>query len=192
VPLATLLLAVLQRQERLRLGALAGALIALAGIAVMSREALRGSVPVLSLLAAMGSAVCFAQAAVVIRRFPPVHPVTLNALGMATGALMLVIGSILFGETIELPERGATWAAIAYLVVAGSAVGFVLYLVVLQYWAASRAAFTFVVIPVVTVLLSAWLDDEPIGVGLLLGGSLVVAGVYIGALRRAPSPAPIE
>jgi drug/metabolite transporter (DMT)-like permease len=140
----------------------------------------------------MGSAVCFAQAAVVIRRFPPVHPVTLNALGMATGALMLVIGSILFGETIELPERGATWAAIAYLVVAGSAVGFVLYLVVLQYWAASRAAFTFVVIPVVTVLLSAWLDDEPIGVGLLLGGSLVVAGVYIGALRRAPSPAPIE
>jgi drug/metabolite transporter (DMT)-like permease len=192
VPLATLLLAVLQRQERLRLGALAGALIALAGIAVMSREALRGSVPVLSLLAAVGSAVCFAQAAVVIRRFPPVHPVTLNALGMATGALMLVIGSILFGETIELPERGATWAAIAYLVVAGSAVGFVLYLVVLQYWAASRAAFTFVVIPVVTVLLSAWLDDEPIGVGLLLGGSLVVAGVYIGALRRAPSPAPIE
>lgn len=190
VPLATLLLAVLQRQERLRIAALAGALIALAGIAVMSREALRGSVPLLSLLAAVGSALCFAQAAVVVRRFPPVHPVTLNAIGMATGALLLVVGSILAGEPVELPERAATWAAIGYLVVAGSALVFVLYLVVLRYWAASRAAYTFVVIPVITLLLSAWLDDEPIGSGLVLGGSLVLAGVYVGALRRERSPAP--
>jgi drug/metabolite transporter (DMT)-like permease len=67
---------------------------------------------------------------------------------------------------------------------------FVLYLVVLRYWAASRAAYTFVVIPVITLLLSAWLDDEPIGIGLVLGGSLVLTGVYVGALRRARSPAP--
>ena len=77
--------------------------------------------------------------------------------------------------------------AIAYLVVAGSALVFVLYLVVLRYWEASRAAYTFVVIPVVTLILSAWLDDEPIGVGLLLGGSLVLTGVYVGALRRSRS-----
>ncbi len=192
VPLATLLLAVLQRQERLRIAALGGALVALAGIAVMSREALGGSVPPLSLLAAVGSAFCFAQAAVVVRRFPPVHPVTLNAIGMTAGALLLVVGSILAGEQIELPERAATWAAIAYLVVAGSALVFVLYLVVLRYWEASRAAYTFVVVPVVTLLLSAWLDDEPIGIGLVLGGSLVLTGVYVGALRRRRSPSPID
>jgi drug/metabolite transporter (DMT)-like permease len=190
VPLVTLLLAVLQRQERLRIGALGGALLALAGVAVMSREALQGSVPLLSVLAAVGSALCFAQAAVVVRRFPPVHPVTLNAVGMATGAVLLVIGSIVAGEPVELPERAATWLAIGYLVVAGSALVFVLYLVVLRHWAASRAAYTFVVIPVITLLLSAWLDDEPIGVGLVLGGSLVLAGVYVGALRRARSLAP--
>ena len=39
-------------------------------------------------------------------------------------------------------------------------------------------------IPVVTVLLSAWLDDEPLGIGLLIGGPLVLVGVYVGALRR--------
>ena len=187
VPLATLLLAVLQRQERRRVAALGGALLALAGVAIMSREALRGTVPLLSVLAALGSALCFAQAAVVVRRFPPVHPVTLNALGMAVGALFLVVASIVAGEQIELPDRAATWWAIAYLVVAGSALVFVLYLVVLRYWEASRAAYTFVVIPVVTLILSAWLDDEPIGVGLLVGGSLVLTGVYIGALRRARS-----
>jgi drug/metabolite transporter (DMT)-like permease len=65
---------------------------------------------------------------------------------------------------------------------------FVLYLVVVRLWSASRAAYTFVLIPIVTVLLSAWLDDEPIGLGLVLGGSLVLAGVYIGALRPAAEP----
>ena len=60
---------------------------------------------------------------------------------------------------------------------------FVLYLVVLRYWRASRAAYTFVVIPIVTLVLSAWLDDEPIGLELVLGGALVLLGVYFGALR---------
>jgi drug/metabolite transporter (DMT)-like permease len=185
VPLVTLLLAVVQRQERLRAAALAGALVALAGIVVMSVEPLRGDVPPLALLAALGSAVCFAQAAIVVRRFPPIHPVTLNALGMAVAAVLLVGGAAAAAESIELPDRGATWAALAYLVLVGSAVVFVLYLVVLRYWAASRAAYTFVVIPVVTLVLSAWLDDEPVGAELAVGGALVLAGVYVGALRGA-------
>jgi drug/metabolite transporter (DMT)-like permease len=75
VPLATLLLAVLQRQERLRAAAVVGTLLALTGIALMSRAPLRESVPVLSLLALLGSALCFAQAAVVVGSFPPVHPI---------------------------------------------------------------------------------------------------------------------
>ena len=58
-----------------------------------------------------------------------------------------------------------------------------LYLVVLARWAASRAAYVFVLSPFVTVLLSALLDKEPLGASLLLGGRLVLAGVYVGALR---------
>ena len=116
----------------------------------------------------------------------------MNAVGMATGAALLVAGSVLAGEPRLLPQRATTWAAVAYLVVVGSVVVFVLYLVVLRYWAASRAAYAFVLIPFVTVVLSAWLDNEPLGPGLLLGGLLVLAGVYVGALRptdRPPRPA---
>jgi drug/metabolite transporter (DMT)-like permease len=192
VPLATLLLAVAQRQERLRLAAVIGTLLALAGVAVISQGPMGASVPLSSLLAAVASAVCIAQAAVLVRRFPPVHPVTMNAVGMTTGAVLLVAGSVLAGEPRLLPQRATTWAAVAYLVVVGSAVVFVLYLVVLRYWAASRAAYAFVLIPFVTVVLSAWLDNEPLGPGLLLGGLLVLAGVYVGALRptdRRPRPA---
>jgi drug/metabolite transporter (DMT)-like permease len=67
----------------------------------------------------------------------------------------------------------------------GSVAVFVLYLYVLEHWPASRTAYVFVLIPFATVALSAWLDDEPVGGGLVLGGLLVLAGVYVGALRPA-------
>lgn len=190
VPLATLLLAVLQRQERLRMRALVGAAVALAGIAVMSNATVRDDVPLLSLLALLGGVLCFAEAAILVRRFPPVHPVTMNAVGMATGALLLVAGSLAAQEQLEVPERTETWLAIGYLVPIGSVLVFVLYVVVLRYWEASRAAYEFVLIPVVTVALSAWLDDEPITAELAVGGLLVLTGVYVGALRARRTERP--
>jgi drug/metabolite transporter (DMT)-like permease len=184
VPLATLLLAVLQRQERLRVSGIVGSLLALGGIAVLSQAPLREAVPLLSILALLASALCFAQAAIVVRRFPSVHPVTMNAVAMGAAAVLLVAGSVLVGEPIELPERAETWAAIAYLVVVGSVLVFSLYVLVLRYWSASRTSYTFVLVPVVTVALSAWLDDEPVRLGLVIGGALVLIGVYVGALRQ--------
>lgn len=183
VPLATLLLAALQRQERLRLGAVVGTLVSVTGIGIVSGLSGGETLPLLSLMAVVGAILCFAQATVLVRRFPSVHPVTANAVGMAAGSVILILLALLFGESIEVPEREATWLALAYLVVLGSCAVFVLYLVVVRFWGASRAAYSFVLIPLVTILLSAWIDDEPIGPGLLLGGILVLAGVYVGALR---------
>ena len=192
VPLATLLLAVAQGQEHLRASAVLGTVLALTGVAVLSRAPLRESVPLLAFLALLGGALCFAEAAVLVRRFPPVHPVTINAVGMATGGAVLLAGSAIAGEQVAFPNRDATWVALAYLVLIGSITVFVLYLFVLRHWAASRAAYAFVISPFVTVILSAWLDDEPIGFGLVLGGALILAGVYVGALRPTPNEAPRE
>lgn len=97
---------------------------------------------------------------------------------------MLVLASLVAGETIALPADSETWLAITYLVMLGSVVVFALNLVVLARWPASRFAYLFVLVPIVTVVLSAWLDDEPIGPELVLGGLLVLGGVYVGALRR--------
>lgn len=63
VPLATLLLAVAQRQERLRPTSIVGTLLALAGVAVISGASFGESLPLLSLIAAMGAVLCFAEAA---------------------------------------------------------------------------------------------------------------------------------
>lgn len=188
VPLATLLLAVAEKQEVFRWAAATGGLVALAGIVVMSQGALRDSIPLLSILALVASALCFAQAAIVIGWVPGVHPVSMNAVGMGAGAVVLILGSVVTGESQGLPKLAETWAALAYLVAVGSVVVFVLYVLVIKNWGASRAAYSLVLIPPFTVLYSVWLLDEPVGWELVAGGALVVAGVYIGALRGTHAP----
>jgi drug/metabolite transporter (DMT)-like permease len=183
VPLATLLLAVVFRQERLRMASIVGTVVSAAGVALISGLSDPEAVPALSLLAVLGAVLCFALATVLVRRYPSVHPVATNAVGMAAGFVILLALAFVFDQAIVLPKESATWLALAYLVVLGSGPVFVLYVIVVRLWGASRAAYSFVVIPLVTVLLSAWIDDEPVGAALVLGGVLVLTGVYIGALR---------
>ena len=183
VPLVTLLLAVMHGQELFRASAITGGLLALGGVAVVSRVSLEGSVPLASFAALLGSVVCFAEAAVLVRRFPPVHPATMNAVGMAVAGPVLVATAAATGQVLALPKQATTWIALGYLVPLGSILVFVLYLIVLARWPASRAVYIDVVIPLVTVLLAAMVLDEKIGVELLAGGSLILAGVYVGAVR---------
>lgn len=183
LPLATLVIAVAWRQERFTVAAVAGIVPAVIGVAVLSWQTMAGTVPLVYLLALIGGVACSAQAAVLVRLFPPVHPVTMNAVAMTVGGLMLLAGSALAGDTWTLPHLAATRWAIGYMVLGGSVATFVLFMVVLQRWAASRTTYTIILVTFITVILSVWLDDEPIGVGLIVGGPLILLGVYIGAIR---------
>jgi drug/metabolite transporter (DMT)-like permease len=184
-PLVTLGLAAAHRYERVRRDGIVGGVLAVVGVAVISNASLSGSVPALAAFAALASVVCFAEAAVLIRRFPPVDPIMTNALAMGVGAVLLLGFSAIAGERWSVPERAQTWIALAYLVVAGSIVVFLLYLYVLRRWEASRAVYFDVLIPPVALALSAWLDDEAISGGLVVGGALVLVGAYVGAMRHA-------
>lgn len=186
VPLLTVLLAAAHGEERVHVRPLVGALMALVGVAIMTSASLEESLPILSVLAGLGGAFCFAESAVLVRILPPVHPVTMNAVGMTAGAAALLLGASVIGESFVLPDDTSTWAALVYLVTLGSVGVFLLYLFVLGRWTASRVAYSFLLSPIVSILLSVWLDDEPVGPGLVLGGLLVLGGVYVGALR-APS-----
>lgn len=187
VPLATLALSVAWGQERMRAQGLIGVLLAAAGITAMSQTAIQGSLPPTALVAALISVASLAQAAVLVRRSPPMHPVTMNAVGMLSSAAVLLLASVLADERLAIPRETSTWIAIGYLSLAGSGLLFVLYLVMLRHWDASRAAYVFVLSPVGAVTLSAWLDDEAIGRWLVLGGLAALAGVYVGALQPRSS-----
>jgi drug/metabolite transporter (DMT)-like permease len=190
IPLITLLLVVVQRLERLRVAAVAGAVIAFVGVLLMSRVALDADISVASMLVAMGAAFCLAEGAVLVRVFPPEHPVSLNAVGMVVGAVILFIGSLLVGDEMTLPATDETWLAMAYMVVIGTGVVFSLWVFVLRRWDASRAAYNFVLLPPITLVFSHWITGEALGVELILGGVLILIGVYVGALR--PAGAPVE
>ncbi|HSJ84793.1 MAG TPA: DMT family transporter [Acidimicrobiia bacterium] len=190
IPLITLLLVVVQRLERLRVAAVAGAVIAFVGVLLMSQVALDADISFASILVAMGAAFCLAEGAVLVRVFPPEHPVSLNAVGMVVGAVVLFIGSLLVGDEMTLPATNETWLAMAYMVVIGTGVVFSLWVFVLRRWDASRAAYNFVLLPPITLVFSHWITGEEVGAELILGGVLILIGVYIGALR--PSGAPVE
>lgn len=189
VPLVTLVLAVTHGQESSTRDGIVGGGVALLGVAVLTGLTLPDDVPALAVLAALGSVVCFAEAAVLTRHFPRVHPVVLNTTAMAVGGAALLAASLVAGERWQVPREAESWVALGYLVLLGSIGVFLLFLYVLQHWAASRAAYFDVLIPPVAVLLSAWLDNETITWTLLLGGALVLLGAWVGALRPRPAAA---
>jgi drug/metabolite transporter (DMT)-like permease len=82
---------------------------------------------------------------------------------------------------------------VAYLVTLGSLGLFVLVLLVVRRWTASASSYMFVLFPVVTMLLGAWLADEPLTTRGVFGAVVVMAGVWFGALSPAArQPARLE
>jgi drug/metabolite transporter (DMT)-like permease len=197
VPLVTLILAVLQGQERFTARGVAGGVLAVGGIAVLSYRTLEAALPLLPLLAAIGGMVAASQSAILVKGFPKSDPITTNAVGMSVGALLLLPASLLFGESWTLPAQGSTWLALLWLVLAGSVGLFGLFVFVIKTWKASASVYALTLMPVVTVGLGAALLGEPVTAATVAGGALVILGVYIGALgggrstRRATAAMPV-
>jgi len=185
VPLVTFVAALLHRLEPFRWLTLAGGLLAVAGIAVIVGGATGGPISIPGLLAVLVAIVAAAEAAVVAKRFPSVPPLMMNAVGMTVGAVILLALSFATGEAHVLPKEGSTWLALVYLVLIGSIALFITYLFVLRRWTASGTSYLFVVAPVVSILFAALFQGERITVGLVVGGALVLAGVFVGALLHA-------
>lgn len=192
VPLLTLLFAAMHRVEKFRARGLLGALLAIGGIAVLVAGTGDATIPFASLLAMIGGAVCMAESGVVIKRFPPSHPAATNAVAMGIGSLLLFMLSGGAKEAWLVPQLRATWASLGYLVVVGSLGMFGLYLFTLKRWTASGVSYMFVLFPIVASTAGSLLADEPITGRLVVGGLIILAGVYVGALsgpRRKGSPA---
>ena len=190
VPLVTLLLAVAQRLERLNLRAVAGSVLALIGIAWMVIGSQALTAPISAVLAMLGATVAIGQSIILGKRLSHNHPVITNAVGMAIAALLLLTLSASVNETWALPRQPDVAAALAYLVTLGSAGLFVLVLLVVRKWTASASSYMFVLFPVVTLALAAWLVNESITLPAVIGAALVMSGVWFGALSPTQATVP--
>jgi drug/metabolite transporter (DMT)-like permease len=185
VPLVTLLLSAAEGTERLGARSVLGAVLALAGIAWMTFGPQHVVVPLAALAAMLGAAIAVGQSIIIGKRISGNHPAVTNAVGMTVGALLLLGLSSAVGETWSLPREAEALWAVLYLVTFGSVGLFVLVLLVVRRWTASATSYMFVLFPVVTMGLEAWILGEPVTVQMLVGAALVMVGVWFGALSPA-------
>ena len=192
VPLLTMFLAAAHGLEAIHVRGVVGGVLAVIGIGVLRNPdfGVEISLPVLAAL--IGAVLCATEAGIVIKKWPSHNPAATNGAAMVTGAVVLLLASMVAGETWSVPTGVTTWLALAHLTLLGM-VGFVaLYLFVLQRWSASATSYSTVLMPVVAVILGTILLDQAFSWGMALAAGLVLAGVYIGALSQAKVPIPAD
>ncbi len=185
VPMFTFLFAVAHGLERFHARGLIGSLIAVAGIALAFIGKLDAGVTLLPVLSILAGAALNAEGAVLLKKLPPSPPVVTNGVGMIAGGASLLVVSLLVGEPWRIPVQTSTWLGLIYLVSLGTVVLFFMAVTIIQRWAVSAGAYVFVLFPFVTVIAANLLAGETVTPAFLLGGALVLIGVWIGAF--APS-----
>jgi drug/metabolite transporter (DMT)-like permease len=195
LPLEALLIAAAIGLEQLKLRGLAGALVAVVGVAVIVSNQLSADVPPLAIAALGGSTLATALLLVVLKRIPPGHPTSANAVAMGVGTPILLLLSALAHEPWGLPSRAESWAAFAFLVLGATVVGYQLGLFVVARWTASASSYAFLLAPLVAVVVAAIVLAEPIRAATIVGGALIVGGTWLGAFtgasETAARPAPV-
>lgn len=114
-----------------------------------------------------------------------IPPTSIPMLGSIAGLpLMIPIGaSGLLGGLSDLAWTG--WLGVAQFTITASVIAPILWAVGLQRGEASRAGLYLYLTPLFGVIVSAILLDEPVTIGTIVGGGLIVAGV---ALATLPPP----
>lgn len=188
VPLSTFAFAALLGLERPSLARVAGAALAVSGVALVFAGEITTDVPVLGLLAILAAATAAALSGVFVKRGPKQDAIPLNAVGSAVGAVITLVGSFLIGEPHALPPTTGAWISVLYLTIAGSLGAFVIWTWLLKTWKASSASMVAVVVPVLAVLLGALAGGERPAVLSYVGAVFVLGGVIV--VLRAPHDAP--
>lgn len=193
VPLVTLLLASAQRLERITRRAVAGSVLALAGIAWMFLGEGDVGLPLGAMLALLGATVCVSQSVIVGKVISANHPAVTNAISLTTGAITLLGLSAITDERWEIPQQPEVRWSLVYLVVLGSAGLFAIVLLVVRRWTASATSYMFVLLPLVTMALGALLLDERVTAHGVVGAVVVMGGAWLGALSpESRRPAPVR
>lgn len=169
--------------DRPPLRTLAGVLVGLAGLAVLTSPGLSGDVELSGVLLVLLGAVSWSLGSFSGSKLPlPGNPFTGSAYQMLAGGVGGILVGLLRGEQHGLDPGSfstASWVALGYLVLIGSVVGFTAYAWLLQSAPLSLVSTYAYVNPVVAVALGALILDEALTWPILLGGAIVVVAVGV-------------
>ncbi|MEU2610746.1 EamA family transporter [Micromonospora sp. NPDC007271] len=149
-----------------------------------------GSVPLAGALTVVVGATCWSVGSFLSGRIRmPADPFVATVYEMVAGALALTVVAAVRGELTGFSPgevTGRSWAALAYLMVAGSLIAFTAYVWLLHHAPISLVATYAYVNPAVAVALGALLAAEPVTNQVLLGGAVIVAGVAVVVSTERP------
>src|ERR1039457_448101 len=185
------------RTQRLTLRLALALLVGIGGVAGLVSRALSqsfGEVPIdrAGAVALVIAAMSWSIASALTRKLPlPASKVMSSGAQMLAGGILLALASVIFGEFrgfhIQAVSRGA-WFALAYLIVAGSIVGFTAYVWLIHHESPTRVGTYAYVNPVVAVIVGYFLGGETVGPRTLLGTLLVLVSVIVITTTRTPKP----
>ena len=189
--------------QRLTLRLAGALLIGLAGVAVlMHHSAAFGEPPVnrMGASALLLAAVSWSFATIFTPRLKlPASKGMSSAAQMLTGGILLFAVAALTGEMNGFHLTSVsykTWAALAYLVLAGSVGAFTAYVWLLHYESPTKVGTYAYVNPVVAVAIGYWFGGEAIGVRTLFGTALILLSVlainFMPRLGKQPAGGPGE
>jgi drug/metabolite transporter (DMT)-like permease len=176
---------------RLGLAPLAGLLLGLAGVALLSGLGGGGKISVVGALTILGAAAMWALGTIMARRGTlPSSPALASGMEMLIGGAALLILSAGTGEfsSLHLSHISTrSWLALAYLIVIGSIVAFSAYGIAVRTLPTATVATYAYVNPVIAVLLGALVLSEKLTTAMIFGGVLIVGAVVLVVRRNPPS-----
>lgn len=173
---------------------LAGVLVGFAGVAAVSLSGGGASgsatgIAVILLASASWSVGSFLSGRIAM----PANTFAASTVEMVAGGLGMVAVGAVAGERLDPAlVSGRSWAALAYLILIGSLVGFTAYTWLLGNAPISLVSTYAYVNPIVAVILGVLVLQEQVTVQILLGGLVILVGValVVSTERRRPKKAP--
>ena len=183
------------RTQRLTFRLALALLVGIGGVAVLvSRSVGLAEAPIDrgGAIALLIAAISWSIASALTRKLPlPASKAMSSGAQMLAGGILLAIAAAMFGEfrgfQIQSVSRGA-WFALAYLIVAGSIVGFTAYVWLIHHESPTKVGTYAYVNPVVAVIIGYFLGGETVGPRTLLGTLLVLVSVVVITTTRAKKP----
>ena len=190
VPLWLLGIDAVLNHARLGLAPVAGLAIGLAGVGLLSGlGGGQGGVSASGVVIILCSAAAWATGTIMSRRVPtPASPALTSAMQLLIGgvfSLVLAAASGEFGSFRLSAVSDRSWLALAYLILIGSIVAFSAYVIAIRMLPTATVATYAYVNPVIAVLLGTLILNEPVTLGMLAGGVLIVGAVVL-VVRRSP------
>jgi drug/metabolite transporter (DMT)-like permease len=176
-------------RERVPAGGVAGIALGFVGVAVLMRPSAGGELA--GALALVLASIAWSCGSIYSRHAGiRADPWTVTAWEMLFGGLMFLALGTATGGVRAATFDGPGVAAILYLIVAGSWIGFSAYIWLLAHVPAAKAATYAYVNPVIALFLGWFFLAEPITPAILVGSAIVVVAVALVTTARMPPPAP--